>query len=85
MRGDVLHLRELLSGAGLLRGWVPRPDETRTEAACSALVLSIGLIYHTWLVKVFLEPGENLSNLFRPAQVCHRVGDGIVVSELQQG
>ena len=54
-------------------------------AVCSTLVLSIGLVYHTWLVKVFLEPGENLSDLFRPAQVCHCVGDGIVVSELQQG
>ena len=57
----------------------------RQMAVCSALVLGIGLIYHTWLVKVFLEPGENLSDLFRPAQVCHRVGDGVVVSELQQG
>ena len=33
LRGDVLHLRELLPGTGLLRGWVPRPDETRTDAA----------------------------------------------------
>ena len=46
-------------------------------------LLSIGLIYHAWLVKVFLEPGENLSDLFRPAQICHCVGDGVVVSELQ--
>ena len=36
LRGDVLHLQELLSGAGLLRGWVPRPDETRTDAARQA-------------------------------------------------
>ena len=36
LRGDVLHLRELLSGTGLLRGWVPRPDEARTEAARQA-------------------------------------------------
>ena len=36
LRSDVLHLQELLSGAGLLRGWVPRPDETRTEAARQA-------------------------------------------------
>ena len=62
-----------------------KPRMGRQMAVCSALVLGIGLIYHTWLVKVFLEPGENLSNLFRPAQVCHCVGDGVVVSELQQG
>ena len=36
LRGDVLHLRELLSGTGLLRGWLPRPDETPTEAARQA-------------------------------------------------
>ena len=34
LRGDVLHLRELLPGAGLLRGGVPPPDETPADAAC---------------------------------------------------
>ena len=34
LRGDVLHLRELLPGAGLLRREVPPPDETQPDAAC---------------------------------------------------
>ena len=34
LRGDVLHLRLLLSGAGVLRGGVPPPDETQPDAAC---------------------------------------------------
>ena len=33
LRGDVLHLRKLLPGAGLLRGGVPPPDETQPDAA----------------------------------------------------
>ena len=34
LRGDVLHLRKLLPGAGLLRREVPPPDETPADAAC---------------------------------------------------
>ena len=34
LRGDVLHLQRLLSGAGVLRGGVPPPDETLADAAC---------------------------------------------------
>ena len=34
LRGDVLHLRKLLPGAGLLRREVPPPDETQPDAAC---------------------------------------------------
>ena len=34
LRGDVLHLQLLLSGAGVLRGGVPPPDETPADAAC---------------------------------------------------
>ena len=33
LRGDVLHLRELLPGAGLLRREVPPPDEAQPDAA----------------------------------------------------
>ena len=34
LRSDVLHLRELLPGAGLLRREVPPPDEAPADAAC---------------------------------------------------
>ena len=34
LRGEVLHLRKLLPGAGLLRREVPPPDETPADAAC---------------------------------------------------
>ena len=34
LRGDVLHLRLLLPGAGLLRRGVPPPNETPADAAC---------------------------------------------------
>ena len=34
LRGDVLHLRKLLPGAGLLWRAVPPPDETPADAAC---------------------------------------------------
>lgn len=36
------------------------------------------------LVEVLLKAGEDLPDLFRPAQVGNGVGDGIVVLEFQQ-
>ena len=37
-----------------------------------------------WFIKKPLKPGEYVTNLFRCAQIGHRVGDGIVISEPQQ-
>ncbi len=49
-------------------------------------VLSIGVIAErlSGLVEVFLESGEDVSDLFRAAQIRHGVGDGIVVLQPEQ-
>ncbi len=39
---------------------------------------------HDRFIQIFLKSHEHLVYLFRPAQVCNRVGDGIAITQAEQ-
>ena len=96
VRASALNFRCFsLRTGGVVDNRVPRPTMSVPKGSRRAIPLpwlrqkrtsTIGLIAQrcSGLVEVFLKSGEDVSDFFRPAQVGHGVGYGIVALQLQQ-